>query len=182
MPVPNKIGIISRYDRLPDEIRSYFTHFPTIAEKFPWDVSISYLFSLVELAHNMTIYCGVVKLHKVNSDLARKAVDEHHMTRGEFKILYKTIFSKDLKQTIAARVAEAEKTRDRILHGKRVSEADKRKAVVGILEYAEALNKEMYEIAGFKPFGPLKGFKGRATPLDRSTSRFVLKGVGLTTS
>jgi len=44
--------------------------------------------------------------------------------------------------------------------------ADKRKAVVDILEYAEAFNAELQDIAGFRPFGSLKGFKGRAVSLD----------------
>ena len=79
------------------------------------------------------------------------------------------------------KIAEAEKVRDLILHGKQVSEVDKRKAVVDVLEYAKSFNAEVSRIAGFKPFGSLKGFKGRGQPLDKSTSRWVLKGVGLTT-
>ena len=112
---------------------------------------------------------------------ARTAVDNHHMTRGEFKDLYKTIFGKPLTKTVADKIAEAEKVRDRILHGKTVSETDKRKAVIDILEYARAFNAAVYDISGFKPFGSLQGFKGRAKPLDKSTSRWILKGVGLTT-
>ncbi len=181
MATPRTRGILNRYNALPDEIKKYFEHFPKLAEEFPWDVSISYLFSLVELAQNMTIYCGVVKLHRVNSALARTAVDNHHMTRGGFKDLYATILGKPLKKNVVDKIAEAENVRDRILHGKKVSEADKRKAVVDVLEYAKSFNAEVSRIAGFKPFGSLKGFKGRGQPLDKSTSRWVLKGVGLTT-
>jgi hypothetical protein len=137
------------------------------------------MFSLVELAHNMTIYCGVVKIHRVDKTLARTAVDSHHMTRKGFGELYATIFGKSLKKATADKLAEAEKVRDRILHGKMVSEADKRKAVVDILEYAEAFNAEVQDLAGFKPFGSLQGFKGRAEALDKSTSRWILKGIGL---
>lgn len=179
MPTPRTRGILNRYNALPDEIKTYFEHFPRLAEEFSWDVSISYLFSLVELAQNMTIYCGVVKLHRVNSTLARIAVDNHHMTRGAFKDLYNTIFGKPLKKTVVDKIAEAEKVRDRILHGKKVSEADKRKAIFDVLEYAEAFNAEVYRVASLKPFGSLKGFKGRAKPLDKSTSRWILKGIGL---
>ena len=179
MPTPNKKGILNQYDRLPDEIKKYFGHFPKLAEEFPWDVSISYLFSLVELAHNMTIYCGVVKLHRVDSALARTAVDNFHMTRSGFKDLYETILGRPLKKSIADKIAESEEVRDRILHGKSVSQENKRKAVSGVLKYAEEFNAEMYNIAGFKPFGSLQGFKGRAKPLDKSTSRWILKGIGL---
>ena len=180
MPTPTTRRLLNQYNALPDDIKNYFEHFPKLAEDFPWNVSISYMFSLVELAHNMTIYCGVVKLHRVNSTLARTAVDNHHMTRDGFKDLYETIFAKPLEQPVANKIAEAEKVRDRILHGKTVSEGNKRKAVADILEYAEAFNAAVYDIAGFKPFGSLRGFKGRAKPLDKSTSRWILKGIGLT--
>jgi len=175
-------GILKRYNALPGEIKTYFVHFPKLAQEFPWDVSISYMFSLIELAHNMTIYCGVVKLHRVNNSLARAAVNNHHMTRDGFRDLYKTIFGKPIKTPLTEKLVEAEKTRDFILHGKNVSEEKKRKAIVDILEYAVEFNNAVNEIAGFKPFGSLQGFKGRAESLDKSTSRWILKGVGLTTS
>ena len=171
-------GIIHRYNACSSEVKVYFSHFPSLAENYPWDVSIAYMFSLVELAQNMAIYCGVVKLHKVNGTMARTAINNQHMTRGVFKELYKSIFGKPLRASVVKKIEEAEKIRDKIIHGKSVSEEDKRKAVVDILEYAEAFNSELNTVANFKPFGSLKGFKGRARSLDKSTSRWVLKGVG----
>jgi hypothetical protein len=53
-----------------------------------------------------------------------------------------------------------------------------REAHIDVIEYAEALNEDIEEIAGFSPFGDLRGFKGRAEPLDNSTSRWLLKGLG----
>lgn len=171
-------GIVGRYNSCSKEVRDYFNHFPSLAENYPWDVSISYLFGLVELAHNMTLYCGVVKLHRVNATMAKTAVNNQHLTREGFKELYKSVFGKTLKTSVSKKIEEAEKIRDKILHGKRVSEADKRKAVCDVLDYAEAFNEELNDVAKFKPFGSLKGFKGRATSLDKSTSRWVLKGIG----
>ncbi len=171
-------GIVNHYNACSDDVKNYFSHFPSLAEHYPWDVSISYMFGLVELAHNMTIYCGVVKLHKVNGTMARTAVNSQHMTREGFKELYKSIFGKALKSTVSKKIEEAEKIRDRILHGKNVSEADKRKAVIDVFNYAEVFNAELYALTSFKPFGSLRGFKGRAKSLDKSTSRWVLKGVG----
>lgn len=171
-------GLVSRYSSCSNEVRDYFRHFPSLAKDYPWDVSISYMFGLVELAQNMTLYCGVVKLHRVNVTMARTAINNHHITRDGFKILYKSIFGKALKSSVSKKIAEAEKIRDKILHGKSVSEADKRKAVIDVLEYAEAFNSELNAVANLTPFGSLKGFKGRATSLDKSTSRWVLKGIG----
>ena len=179
MTAPRTPTILKRYQRLPCEVRNYFGHFPKLAEDFPWEVSISYAFALVETAHNMTVYCGVVKLHKVDSTLAWHALENHHMKRSGFRDLYKTIFGRKLPQTIIDKIVRAEAVRDKILHGKEVNDADKRLAISAVLEYAEAYNAELYKVAGFKPFGPLRGFKGRGKALDKSTSRWILKGIGL---
>ena len=84
MSTPRTRGILRKFEALPDEIKVYFKHLPRLAEEFPWDVSIGYLFSLVELAHNMTIYCGVVKLHRVDCQRRSKnpplaGVKVHHL-------------------------------------------------------------------------------------------------------
>jgi len=39
------------------------------------------------------------------------------------------------------------------------------------------MNEFVFQIAGFKPFGSLKGFKGRAEPLDKATTKWLLKGM-----
>lgn len=181
MPVPtNYRGMVNYYNELPDEVRDYFGHFQDLTEKFPWDIVIAYLYSRVELAQNMTVYCGVVKLHRVDSVLARKAVDGQHMTRKGFKEMFQSIFAKKISDSVAARLDHAEKIRDRILHGKDVTEAEKRQADHDILRYAVSFNRLVYDVAGFRPFGPLKGFKGAGQALDKSTSRWVLRGIGFT--
>jgi len=172
------IGVVREFEGCSDEIKSYFEHFISLTKTYPWDVVIAYLFSRVELAQNMIIYCGCVKCHRVDAELARTAVNEQHMTRRGFREFYKSIFGTALPREMASKLGHAEEIRDKILHGKPVSEEDKRKAVVDIIRYAEITNDKLNTAAGFKPFGSLKGFKGRGQALDRSTSRWVLKGIG----
>ncbi len=172
-------GVLRSFGKMPEEIGEYFKHFFKLTkDNFPWDVVIVYLFSRVELAHNMTIYCGVVKCHKVNSSLARKAVETHHMTRKEFQEKFKVIFGKEVPRNVAKYIKFPEGIRDKILHGKPASEADKRKAVFELLIYAKKFNEALNRIAGFKPFGSLQGFAGGSQPLNKETSRWVLKGMG----
>ena len=45
-------GGVDRYNSCTKEVKEYFSHFPSLAENYPWDVSISYLFCLVGLAQN----------------------------------------------------------------------------------------------------------------------------------
>jgi len=173
-------GMVNEWQKLPDEIQPYFEHLPSLCENYPWDVVIAYLFSRVELAQNMTIYCGIVKCHRVDVEIAKKSVNNQHMTRQGFKDLYKSIFNKAIPSSIASKLDHAEGTRDKILHGKSVSEADKRKAVYDLLIYSKEFNDKLQTLAGFKPFGSLQGFKGRGQSLDKSTSRWVVKGIGFT--
>lgn len=94
---------------------------------------------MVELAQNKSLYCGMVKLHRVDVELARKTVDLHPMSRTDFRQFYEAIFGKKPTETAFVKLKGAEATRDRIVHGKPASERDKRKAIVDIIEFAELL-------------------------------------------
>lgn len=171
-------AVVSHYDNCPAEVRGYFDALPGLVRDYGWEVTLSYQFGRVELAHNMTLYCGVVKLHQVDAQLARRAVESHHITRDHFKELFETIFGKKIRKSIADRLEQASKARDKVLHGKTAEPKDLRQAVVEVLDYSVDFNDFVQSIAGFRPFGSLRGFKGRAKPLGKSTSRWVLRGVG----
>ena len=175
---PTYKSILRRYERAPPEVQFYFDALPSLVRDYSLDVCLSYLFGRIELAHNMALYCGVVKLHKVDAPLARKAIDSHHISRDEFKALFATIFGKRIGRPILDEIEAASKVRDKVLHGKSYTEAELRGAVVDVIDYATKFNDLVFGIAGFKPFGSLKGFKGRAKSLEKSTSRWVLRGVG----
>lgn len=179
MSIPRTAGVLAIFDAMPEELKAYLGHFRGLANDYPWDVSISYLFAQTELAQNMIVYGGVVKLHKVDAKVAKSAVNSLHMTRARFRDLYKIITNKEISSEAINHAKKAELVRDRILHGKSVQDSGKREAVVSILRYAELLNEQVYVDAGFKPFGSMQGFKGRAKSLDESTSRWVLTGMGL---
>ena len=53
-----------------------------------------------------------------------------------------------------------------------------RQAHVDIIEYAESVNIELQSVAGFEPFGDLRGFKGKVKSLEKGTTRWLLKGIG----
>ena len=180
MAIPRTAGIKRLFEDLPESLQEYLSHFPNlVAHGYPWDVSISYLFARTELAQNMIVYGGVVKLHMVHSTIAKSAIDKLHMTRPRFRDLYKTIMDNSISNEAITKATEAERIRDKILHGKTVSESDKRKAVVSILEYANLLNEQVFVDAGFRPFGSMQGFKGRAGSLNKPTSKWVLTGMGV---
>jgi hypothetical protein len=176
--IKSKPGLLNRFNSAPKEVRDYFTHLPKLVEGFPLDVVLSYVFAQVELAQNMALYCGIVKLHKADGQLARSAIDAHHMTRKEFRERFAVVFGSPIPDAVANSLGKAESVRDRVMHGKYTIDLDKRNAVAHVIEYAEQLNAHVHGIAGFRPFGDLRGFKGAAKSLDKSTTRWVLKGMG----
>jgi hypothetical protein len=179
MNAPSKVAVRKKYDDLPDGLKKFLEHFPSLADDYPWEVVLGYLHSQIELAQNKAVHGVIVRKHRVNSELARSTVDKYHMTRTGFRELYKKISGTPVSQAAIEKSKEAESVRDKILHGKRVTDREKRSAVLSALEYAGLLNEQVFSDAGFKPFGDMRGFKGRAEPLDKGTSRWLLIGMGL---
>ncbi len=175
-------GVVNKYSEYPKDVRDYFEHVPRLVQEYPFEVCLAYQFSRVEVGQHMAIYCGVVKTHRADLTLAQQAVQAHPMYRDQFRELFKTVFGKPLATRVVGVLEEAEAIRDKIMHGKTTTEAAKRKGVVDVLKYAHAFNDQVDQLAGFRPYGRLQGFKGRAKSLDQSTTRWLLKGLGLALS
>lgn len=172
-------ALIKHFESAPDIVQKYFPDFIELVENYEWDVSVSYIFSRVELAKHKTIYCGIVKLHWCESTLTRKMVYEEHMSRSRFKELFITVFGKPIPKDIIDKLEKGESVRDKIAHGKRWQEKEVREGLTNIIDFASEFNEFVFCLAGFKPFGNLTGFKGRAEPLEKSTTRWVLKGMDI---
>lgn len=172
-------GVSNHLKGAPEEVQMYFQPVAELIEHYPWEVSLSFLFSKVERAHIMSLYCGVVKLHRVNSKIALTAVDLFENRREEYRLLFNNVFGRKIPSSISNKIEEAQKIRNRILHGKTVADRDFRKAIVAIIDYATEFNELCFESASFRPFGSLQGFKGAGSSLDDSTSRWIVKGIGL---
>ena len=177
---PSYIAVLKQYGDSPENVRAYFKELPDlIKDSYSYEVALAYLFLRTEKAQNRALYCGVVKRHRAAKVLAQSAIDNEHLTRRGFLERYEIVFGMSLPAVIQSKIQEAKKIRDRVIHGKRnVTDADMRKAIVDVIDYAVALNSELQKVAGFQPFGDLRGFKGAAHSLDKSTTRWLLKGMG----
>jgi hypothetical protein len=179
MTIPaNRRQIEQHFSNAPREVRDYFGELPGLLENFPLDVALAYVFSRVELAHNMALYCGVMKIHKADKNIAKAAIDATHITRDGFVEMFATVFNRGLPTATRNLLKEAEEVRDRVMHGKTTLERDKRKAIAKVIDYACKFNESVYALAGFRPFANLRGFRGRGASLPNATTRWVLKGMG----
>ena len=177
-PAASYKAVLNVFNTCSDSVKWYFDQVPDLLPNYPYEVTLAYLFLRTERAQNRALYCGVVKLHRASGTVADAAVSAQYLTRDGFIDLYKNVFGHDLAKATRGKINKAEKVRDRVIHGKDVSDAEMREAIVDVFEYAEALNSDLSAAAGFKPFGDLRGFKGRGQPLDNSTTRWLLKGLG----
>ncbi len=177
---PTWRGVRNRLLDSPPDVQSYFHPVEDLIEYYPWEVSLSYLFSRVERAHVMALYCGVVKIHRTDNQLAKSAVDRFENRREEFLKLFENIYGKKIPKVLIDKLEKAQNIRNRVLHGKKVKDKDFRLAIVAIIEYASGFNQHCRRIQGIPTFvRSLQGFTGATSPLDKSTSRWVLKGIGL---
>ena len=176
--VKSKPRLKQAHNECSQEVQNYFEHIPKLLDEFPMEVCLAYVFSRLELGQKMALYCGAVKIHRVDSGLARKAVERQHMTRKRFVEFYKTVFNLDLPNAAQEDLKRTEKTRDSIMHGKMETGNDIRNSIACVLKYAEEVNKQLYEKYQLKPFGDLRGFAGRSRKLNKSTSQLVLMGMG----
>ncbi|MDX9859157.1 MAG: hypothetical protein RBT76_15335 [candidate division Zixibacteria bacterium] len=175
---PSIMALERKYKSCSVGVRGYFDQFPDLISKFKLDVCLAYMFFRTEMAQNTILYCGVVKLHRADQAVARKAIEAQYLTRQSFLELFANVFSAPLPDAIAKTIKSAEKTRDRVLHGKLVEPSEIREALHDVLDYASLMNFHLEKVAGFKPFGDLRGFKGRTASLEKQTSRWLLKGLG----
>lgn len=173
------IGVIRCFDDAPDNVKAYFPDFVKLVEKYEWGVPVSYLFTRVEQAKRMAIYCGIVKLHECESALTRKLVSEDHMARGRFKSLFHTVYGRKIPDELIAKLEKGEKIRDKIAHGMDWTAKEAREGLCSTIEFAGEFNTFVNKHAGFEPFGSLQGFKGRAQPLSTATTHWVLRGMGI---
>ena len=174
----NYKSVLKHFYNAPTDIQKYFDELPSLIENYPWEVSISYLFSFIEYIQRLALYCTIVKLHRANPEMTWDAINKQKFSRQEYREFFARIMGKPLPKSIAKKIEEAEDIRDHVIHGKSTSDAKMRKAVVGVIDYASEFNEFVYERAALRPFGSLKGFKGRGISLDKSTTRWILKGMG----
>lgn len=175
----NYKGVIRRYQDAPQQVRDYFPNFEELVISYKWEISISYVFSRVELAKRNTIYCGIVKLHRCNAALTRRAVNRDHMSRRRFFDLFSVVFNCSVPQEIVEELEIGERVRDKVAHGMEWREVEAREGLVSIINFATVFNDFVDDKANLRPFGKLSGFKGRGRPLTMETTKWVLRGMGI---
>ena len=172
-------AVIQHYEAAPVNVRKYFPDFEELATHYNWEVSVSYVFSRIEQAKRMTIYCGIVKLHRCESSLTWRLVSQDYMDRGRFKDLFNIVFGRKIPDQLLAKLEKGERIRDKIAHGMDWEPKEAREGLTNVIDFATEFNEFIHGLGGFRPFGHLQGYKGRKEPLSKATTKWVLRGMGV---
>lgn len=175
----NYLQVLKIFESKPRIIQDYFENLPSLIRDYWWDISISYMFSKMESAKHSTLYCGIVKLHWTDASLTRELLDRDHISRSRFKELFRIVFGKPIDAAILGKLSAAEAIRDKVAHGKILTQAEARQSIADALEFAALFDEYVFGLATFHPFGDLRGFRGRKEGLSKSTTRWVLRGMGI---
>jgi hypothetical protein len=174
-------GLRNLFDKLDGDVQAYFDEFRALVDsQFSLQVLLAYCFFRLEQGQRVTLFCGARKIQKTDSELTWKAIDGHYMSRENFQKFFEIIFGAAIPAAIQEIIKPAEDIRDRLMHGRGLDEGEVREAISRVLHYAVQINTFLDgRKAGFRPFvGDLRGFVGRLEALDKSTSRWILKGMG----
>lgn len=178
-------GLKNYYAGCSEEVQWYFEHVPKLLDDFPnMEVCLAYAFSQLEVGYVMALYVGAVRVHNVDTELARRAVEIEHISTEDWPRIYRAIFGFGPPRATGKDMEEARKTRNLILHGRAKvlsrTEINKRvrQAIACVLHCADEINDQLEDKFQLKPFGNLAGFAGPPPRLKVGTSKLVLRGMG----
>lgn len=177
--------ILRAFDAAPAEVRAFLVDLPRLVDDdglaHGLSAALAWAFHRMEVAHRRALHVGLVRIHGVAPDLARRASQAEHLGREHLHQLLREIMRAPLPDEARRSLDVATSVRDDMLHGKDVSAASLRKALAALVAYAGAFDAFCREATeGVSPFAAetadVEPPPGRRLTAD--TSRYVLRGMG----
>jgi hypothetical protein len=175
-------GLRNLYQGLSAEVRGFFSELPCLIDSAAsLDTILAYAYFRLEQGQHLALLYGARKLHKTDAELTKRALDSEHITRESYRTFFGNIYGFPLDADTIDCLAKADGIRDRLMHGKTVTDGEKREAISRALCYAERVNHliDVSHRVGLRPYNhDNRGVVGALGALDKNTSRWVLKGIG----
>lgn len=177
--------LVRAFDAAPAEVRAFLVDLPRLVEAdalaHGLSAALAWGFHRMEVAHRRTLHVGLVRIHGVAPELARRACQEEHLGREHLHHLLREVMRAPLPDDARRHLDVATSVRDDLLHGRDVSAASLNKALAALVAYAGALDAYCRDATeGVSPFGAdpaaIEAPPGRQLTAD--TSRYVLRGMG----
>lgn len=177
--------IVRAFDAAPAEVRAFLVDLPRLVEDerlaHGLSAALAWGFHRMEVAHRRALHVGLVCIHGVAPELARRATREEHLSREHLHHLLREILRAPLPDEARRSLDTAASVRDDMLHGRDVSADSLRKALAALVAYAGAFDAFCREATeGVSPFAaePADVEPPDGRRLTTDTSRYVLRGMG----
>ena len=175
--MPTIVAIRHQFAALPEEVRTHLRELQPLLDAADLDLSLAYLFMIVEQGRYRAMKCILVRNLKCMTSLVDDELKARAFSRKSFRASMKSLIGVDISTGDYRAIERAEGIRDTIFHGRDASAAEKRQAISDCLKFIEVFGNKLKTKTGKNPFATLKGLTSRIKPLDRSQSNWILKGV-----
>lgn len=181
MPLPKSYkGLKSEYDNLDSDVKGYLSKLdPLLSDGKNYEIALAYCFMKLEEGHHRALKCGLIRLHDCHSGMVDTELEKQHFTADKYGTVFKNVFGAVIPKDAKASLTEAQNIRNKLIHGKKTADPDRRDAIYHALVYMSTLGRFVYEKTGKNPYGDLRGLAGKKTLLPAKSTIWMLKGFGL---
>ncbi len=176
--------VLEQYHELEPPIHRYFSSIPYFADelyrnKHILNMVIFYLFMRVERAQSRMVQSVLIERFNLEKDVVKKEVPFLYLTRPQFVKLYEILANTPLDDKIIALGEDAQKIRNKIVHGDYpdVEPKEKEDICSFIFKYADLLNKQAKHDFLFEPFGKERDFNETDDVMSKTQSKKEIKKI-----
>jgi hypothetical protein len=173
-------GLKDVYESMDQETKVYLSKLePLLSDGKNYEIALAYCFMKLEEGHHRALKCGLVRIHECDSKKVDSELEKQHFTSDKYALVFKNVFSDSIPAQAKDYLSEAQKIRNKIIHGKSTTDPKRREAIYYSLEYMKILGAFVKEKTQKNPYGDLRGLKGKKTLLPAKSTVWMLKGFGL---
>jgi hypothetical protein len=175
-------GLKKQFDLLPEETKGYLAKLePLLQDGTNFEIALAYCFMKLEEGHHRALKCGLIRIHECDSAKTDEILDKQHLTNEVFVSIFKNVFGGAIPNEATEFLQKAQKIRNRQIHGKNTTNAERREGIHFSLKYMEKLGEYVRKKTDKNPYGDLRGLKGKKLLLASRSTIWMLKGFGLGT-
>lgn len=171
-------GLQKKLNDLPEQTQEYLRGLkPLVESAGTYPAALAFAFMKLEEGNHRALKCGLIRIHHCNTAKVDDALAKQHFTRDSFRIIFKNVFSENLKQETVKAIQHSEIVRDKLIHGKSVAAPELRDSISGAITYMSDLGSFVEAKTNKNPFD-LRGLNAKMTLLKPTPSYWLLKGIG----
>lgn len=175
--MPTIVAIRHQFAALPQDVRTYLRELQPLLDAADLDLSLAYLFMVIEQGRYRSMKCILVRNMKCMTSVVDDQLKVRAFTRKSFRSSIKSLIGVDISKGDYKSLEHAERVRDTIFHGRSASDTNKRNAISNCLTFINVFGSSVKDKTGKNPFATLQGLTSRIKPVNREQSIWILRGI-----